>query len=380
MSLLTRCAHRLIPAIVLILVLAGCSVAINVNNGESSATQSATDGPATPPAIPPESGSVECTETLSTSDDLQKALDAAEPSDVLCLSGGTYKLKSTLFIHASGENDHPITLRSAPGAHAIIDGKDGDPTLELVNASWWLLTDLEFMSSDILLRLNDSSDNEITRSIFHDSDGECVRFRNQSQRNRFTDNVVYSCGRKGFDVKKDKKNGEGLYIGTAPEQRDRVVGGMDHSNDNVIERNWFRTDASEAVDIKEDSEQNIVRNNTGIGSRDPDGAIFGSRGDDNQFLNNTAIDGTGAGFRTGGDEVSKGKHGQPSDRHYGKNNIFRDNTAEGNGDYGYRFMAWPQDVDCTNSGSNNDRGVFYVDDEAVHLDCNGLSGSPAAGS
>ena len=201
------------------------------------------------------------------------------------------------------------------------------------------------MSADILLRLNGSSDNEITRSIFHDAEGECVRFRDQAQRNRFTDNVVFACGRKGFNVKKDKKNGEGLYIGTAPEQRSRVVGGMDHSDHNVVERNWFRTDASEAVDIKEDSEQNIVRNNTGIGSRDPDGAIFGSRGDNNQFLNNTALDGTGAGFRTGGDEVSKGKHGQPEDRHYGKNNIFRDNIAEGNGDYGYRFMAWPQDVD-----------------------------------
>ena len=112
---------------VLVLVLAGCSVAININTGGSPSAAPAAGDPATPPAIPPESSAAECTTTLSKSDNLQTALDAAKQRDVLCLSGGTYKLENTLLIHVSGENDHPITLRSAPGQHAIIDGPDGDP-------------------------------------------------------------------------------------------------------------------------------------------------------------------------------------------------------------------------------------------------------------
>ena len=147
-----------------------------------------------------------------------------------------------------------------------------------------LLTDLEITGSDILLRLNGSSDNEVTRSIFHDAGGECIRFRNQSQRNRFTDNVVYTCGLQGFNVKKGTRTARASTL--APRRSSEVgsMASMDHSNNNVVERNWFRTDGSEAVDIKEDSEQNIVRNNTGIGSKDPDGGIFGARGDNNQFL------------------------------------------------------------------------------------------------
>ena len=378
MPLLRACTHRLIPLILLSAVLAGCSLTVSVDNGTPANGPSATLPP--PPTIAPETSNVECTQTLSTSDDIQQVLDQAKPSDVICLSGGTYSPQETLTIKTSGENDHPITLRSAPGQHAIIDGPDSDPALELQQANWWSLTDLEITGSDILLRLNESSDNEITRSVFHDAGGECIRFRDQSQRNRFTDNVVYTCGLQGFNVEEGHKNGEGLYIGTAPEQRKRIDGALDHSNNNIVERNWFRTDGSEAVDIKEDSEQNIVRNNVGIGSKDPDGGIFGARGDNNQFLNNTAIGGTGAGFRAGGDDVSKGEHGQPSDRVYGKNNIFRDNVAQGNEGYGYRFMTWPQDVDCTNTGSDNGDGLFYVDNEDIQLNCPDVSSSPASGT
>ena len=374
--------RRISVAAILLIILAACSVTVSVNDNDEDTGETLKASPIartelTPPAIPPSDESVDCSTTVSEVGELQDAVNDAKASDVVCLAGGEYQLEDTVLIRTSGERDSPITLRSAPGEAAIIIGPDSDPGIELVRANWWVLTDLEFTGGDILLRLNGSRDNEITRTYFHDAGGECVRIRDQSQRNRFTDNVVVTCGLEGFNLEEDSKNGEGVYIGTAPEQRERIGGEPDQSNENVIEGNWFHTNAAEAVDIKEDSEFNVVRDNIGVGSRDPDGGIFGSRGDNNQFLYNEAFGGAGAGFRTGGDAVAAGEHGQVEDRFYGKNNVLRGNDARENENYGYRFMAWPQDVDCTNTGSGNGEGLFYVDDEDVTLACAEPSGSPA---
>lgn len=377
-----RAASQLATIAGLAVILAGCSVTVTVDDGTNPTPRSIEPAiVATPPSIPgADADDVACSVVVSPGDDLQDAVDDADPSDDICLGAGEHRLEETLAITTSGEDDNPITLRSGPDALAVVVGPDSDPAIELTAASWWVLTDLEITGGDILLRLNGSTDNEIQRSVFHDAGGECVRIRDQSQRNRFVDNVVYTCGIEGFNLDEDSKNGEGVYIGTAPEQRDRIGGVPDQSNENAVERNWFRTDASEAVDIKEDSERNVVRDNIGIGSRDPDGAIFGSRGDRNQFLYNEAFGGTGAGFRTGGDEVDAGQDGQPADRIYGVDNLFRGNDAHDNAGYGYRFMVWPQDVDCTNTGADNAEGTFYVDDEDIALACDGESASPAAAS
>jgi hypothetical protein len=107
--------------------------------------------------------------------------------------------------------------------------------------------------------------------------------------------VVYACGLEGFNLDEDSKNGEGVYIGTAPEQRERIGGVPDQSSENIVERSWFRTDGSEAVDIKEDSERNVVRDNVGIGSIDPDGRHLRQPGDRNEFLFNEATAGAGPG-------------------------------------------------------------------------------------
>jgi hypothetical protein len=369
----------------LAVVLAGCSVTVTVDDGSggSDVTPQTTDSAvdtepavATPPAIPPDDADVACSVTISTGDDLQAAVNGGAPGDVVCLAGGEHRLEDTLAVTTSGEDDSPITLRSAPDATAVVVGPDSDPAIELIGASWWVLTDLEITGGDILLRLNGSSDNEIQRSVLHDAGGECVRIRDQSQRNRFADNVVYACGLEGFNLDEDSKNGEGVYIGTAPEQRERIGGVPDQSSENIVERSWFRTDGSEAVDIKEDSERNVVRDNVGIGSLDPDGAIFGSRGDRNEFLYNEALGGAGAGFRTGGDTVGAGVDGQVEARIYGADNVFRGNDAHDNSGYGYRFMIWPQDVDCTNTGSGNADGLFFVDDESIELSCTGRVRQP----
>jgi hypothetical protein len=91
-------------------------------------------------------------------------------------------------------------------------------------------------------------------------------------------------------------------------------------------------------------------------SRDPDGAIFGSRGDYNRFENCRAFEGAGHGFRFGGDTVDKGKYGQPADRVYGAHNRMRNCHAEQNAAWGVAAMIKPQDIDASNTFDRNGRG------------------------
>lgn len=353
----------------LVLFLAGCSVTVEVDLGQTPTPMDQSLPLSSPPPLPPSASPAPiCTMHVSVGQDIQEALNGAGPGDVICLEGGRHALDETLVSMRDGTIEESITLRSAPDELAVLVGPEGDPGLEL-NHSWWIITDLEWQDADILLRLNQASHNIITRSLFHDAQGECVRIRDQSNHNIFRMNRVWNCGTEGFNLDEDEKNGEGVYIGTAPEQRDRIGGHPDQSIGNVIEDNWFQTNGSEAVDIKEDSENNAVRRNVGSGSRDPDGAIFNSRGDRNIFEDNEAFAGIGAGFRMGGDTVLAGEQGQVETRVYGKDNVLRGNDVHDVEGYGYRFMVWPQDVDCSNTGTNLGENLFYVDVDDVNLQC-----------
>lgn len=300
----------------------------------------------------------------------QKALDRVRPGGAVVLRGGTYALSRTLRTRRSGTAGAPITVRSAEGERALLRGWSlSDGRLFQVDHDRYVLRGLELAHAEKLLWLDGAEHVLITGSRFHDAGGECVRIKHQSRYNRFSRNRVWNCGREGFDLARGRKNGEGVYIGTAPEQRHKIGGVPDRSYGNVVERNIFRTNAAEAVDIKEDSERNVVRLNAASFSLDPDGAAFGSRGDRNRFLSNVATDGGGAGFRLGGDTVKRGEHGQATTRTYGKRNVLRGNRADRNAGYGYKFMASPEDVDCSNTGTRNERELYHFGAARFPIPC-----------
>ena len=297
---------------------------------------------------------------------LQKALSLAQPGTTITLRGGTYTTSKTITSARNGTADAPITIRSAPGERAVLAGPSSSRGLQ-INHDWYVIRDLELTGADILLWLDGAEYVLITGNRFYDAGGECVRIKNQSRNNTFSSNTVVNCGLTGFDLGAGSKNGEGVYVGTAPEQRYKIGGVPDQSTGNVIEYNTFQTNGSEAVDLKEDAEWNVVRYNVGSNNRDPEGANFGTRGDNNQFIGNESFGSAGAGFRAGGDMVDG--------RLYGKNNVFRGNLSYGNAGYGYKFMVGPQDADCSNTGSNNQGGkLFYFGGTTFAIPCTGSGG------
>jgi parallel beta-helix repeat protein len=300
---------------------------------------------------------------------LQKALDLAQPGVTINLKTGTYRPSATVHTKVNGTSGSPITIRSAPGADATLAGPSSSRGLQ-VNNDWYVIRDLEFSNADILLWLDGASNVVITGNVFHYAGGECVRIKNQSHNNTFSGNRVSNCGRQGFDLAAGSKNGEGVYIGTAPEQRYKIGGVADKTTGTIVENNVFTTNGSEAVDIKEDAEGNIVRNNVASGNRDPEGANFGVRGDRNTFSGNESFNSAGAGFRAGGDTVDG--------RVYGKNNVFRDNRSHDNALHSYKFMVGPQDADCSNLGTRDGGQLYYFGTTRFTIPCGSDVGATPA--
>lgn len=142
------------------------------------------------------------------------------------------------------------------------------------------------------------------------------------------------------DLARGAKNGEAIYIGTAPEQSG---GRPDRSNGNRVRHNRIAATA-ECVDVKEAALRNLVERNRCSGSDDPDGAGLSSRGDHTTFRYNVSTRHAGAGIRLGGDRRTQGV----------RNNVVG-NTLTDNAGYGLKVMRRPQGRIAGNTFARNRR-------------------------
>ncbi|TCC58851.1 DUF1565 domain-containing protein [Kribbella pittospori] len=178
--------------------------------------------------------------------------------------------------------------------------------------------------------------------------GECVRLRYLITNADVHDNTVGPCGVYDFKFDGGGKNGEGIYLGTAPEQQGENGAPddqPDRSRNNRIHDNTIATDGNECVDVKENSTANVVENNDCTAQKDPESGGLDARGSGNTFRNNTIHGNTGAGVRLGGDTETDGTD----------NNIYG-NTITGNAAGGIKFMRTPQGQVCGNTMSANTGG------------------------
>ena len=178
--------------------------------------------------------------------------------------------------------------------------------------------------------------------------GECVRLRYFAQNNEIAYNSINRCGIVDFKFKGGGKNGEGIYIGTAPEQlKDgkNPTSDIDESNNNLIHHNTINTQGNECVDIKEGSSGNIVEYNNCTGQKDKESAGLDSRGSKNIFRYNEVYGNLGAGVRLGGDEDNDGI-----------NNDVYENTIKNNVSGGIKFQRAPQGKICGNKMEGNTGG------------------------
>jgi hypothetical protein len=283
---------------------------------------------------------------------LQAALDAAQPGDVIELATpGEHPgpVKSV----RDGTPDKPIYLTAAEGARLECGSPESGEIARCfeLGHSYYVFDgfSVEGGSSNVyIVGFEPGSyvhDVKILRSTFRGArsggTGECIRVKYQAYNVEIAGNDIADCGLgKCCD---DSKNGEAVYIGTAPEQLEEKNPSAepDETHDIWVHHNVMRP-LNECVDIKEGARDNLVEHNTCSGQSDDDSGGLGSRGgrvgEGNIFRFNLVEDTDGACVRFGGDEEPDGT----GNDFYG--NLCRDIGGE----YGVAQQAEPQGNVCGN--------------------------------
>lgn len=283
---------------------------------------------------------------------VQQGVDAAAPGDTVVVGPGTYRglVRSV----RSGTPEEPITLR---GDRAVLTGPRDARLVELTHDDL-VVEGFEITGGNKLVWLVGTQRVRLLRNWLHDAGGECVRLRYRANDNEIGGNRIEGCGRVGFDLAADTKNGEGIYLGTAPEQLDRNdTDEPDTSRGNRIHDNVIDVPA-ECVDVKEDARDNVIERNRCTGGRDPEGAGFSSRGIRTVIRDNESHGHAGSGIRLGGDEDDDGV-----------DSVVQDNLVHDNGEFGVEVNAEPQASVCGNVGSDNRDGATNTDELDVATAC-----------
>ncbi len=267
------------------------------------------------------------------------AVAAARAGDTVLVGPGRYAEEVRTV--RPGRPGAPIRIVGRPGAHLVGPrGLDRGRRVPVLH-DHVTLQSLELSDANILVWVQGATGVRLLGSRLHDAGGECVRLRGSATANEVARNVIARCGRVRFDLARGAKNGEAIYIGTAPEQSG---GRPDRSNGNRVHHNRIAATA-ECVDVKEWARGNLVERNRCSGSDDPDGAGFSSRGDHTTFRANLSTRHAGAGIRLGGDGRTQGV----------RNNVIA-NTLTDSAGYGLKVMRRPQGRIAGNTFARNRRG------------------------
>jgi len=308
---------------------------------------------------------------------IQHAIDLAQPGDTINLAAGVYF--QDVISKRDGTASAPITIKGP--ASAIVKGGGGarifqishdNLTLEgfTLDGLWGSADTIKGFREKLLYVIgatpNDGvSGLKVLRMTFKNAGGECLRMRYFAQHNEIGYSHFESCGVHDFKFHAGKRNGEAIYIGTAPEQRgngENPTADPDQSSANWIHNNSFNTQGNECVDIKESSSANLVEHNICTGQQDPNSGGFDARGSGNIFRYNESFGNIGVGIRLGGDGADDGIDNQVYD------NSFHDNQAGG-----IKLVRQPQKL-CGNNLAGNRAGNL-VGIERASLDAAAACGA-----
>lgn len=282
---------------------------------------------------------------------IQRALDLARPGERVGVGAGDYHedLRSV----RDGTPDSPIRLVGTPGA--VIRGAGRARVVE-IRHSHLELSHLEVDGEvkrrgegvdyrDKLIYVMGRDERAGITGVrllglsLRNAAGECVRLKYFAHGNELAYSSVKRCGIEDFERGGNGKNGEAVYIGTAPEQLDRnPTRRPDRSDGNWIHHNRFDTQGNECVDVKEGAERNLIERNWCTGQRDERAGGISIRGNRNVVRFNAIGGNRGAGVRLGGDGEQDGVGNEV----YG--NILWDNAFAA-----FKIMRRPQGRLCGNT-------------------------------
>jgi len=283
--------------------------------------------------------------TVSTADELQAALSAAQPGQVIRLADGTYT--GEFVTSADGTAQQPIYLCGS--RDAVLDGGDieGGYVLHLDRASYWRLVGFTVTNGEKGVMTDGTVGSVIQQLDVHHIGDEAIHLRDNSTDNVVLDNEVSDTG-----LRRDKY-GEGVYVGTAISNWCRYSDCQpDRSDRNVIKGNTIVRVTSEAVDLKEGTTGGVLEDNTFDGSR-----MSGADSWVDVKGNNWLIrDNRGESSLEDGFQSHEILHG------WGDHNVFSGNTANVDGP-GYGIALRPEEgnvVTCDNTAHGAEQGLSNI--------------------
>jgi hypothetical protein len=249
---------------------------------------------------------------------IQRALDLARPGQRIVIHPGEYFEDPRT--RRDGQNGAPIRLEAAPGA--VLRGA-GAPRVFEIRHSHIEVLNLRVDGGipeargggyrDKLIYIMGQDARVGVRGVrllhldLRNAGGECVRMKYFARQNELAWSSIVRCGIEDFERGGGGKNGEAVYVGTAPEQLDRnPTPDLDASDGNWIHHNRFDTRGNECVDIKEGARFNVVEFNRCTGQLDEKAGGLSVRGNDNVIRFNLVFGNRGAGIRLGGDTDDDG--------------------------------------------------------------------------
>ena len=293
---------------------------------------------------------------------LQRAVDGLMPGDAAVLADGEY-FQDFVTVR-DGTAKKPIIIKGSPSA--VVKGSGKPDKIVEIRHSYIALTGFSIDG----LGGGDGSKKEHYRDKLvyveglnarqgitglriigmhlRNAGGECVRLKYFAKKNEVAHNEIKGCGAYDFLFDGGGKNGEGVYVGTAPEQvkkGNNPTRDVDASDGNWIHDNVIDTQGNECVDIKEGSSDNIVERNVCTGQKDADSGGLDGRGNATVFRENEVFGSAGAGIRVGGDRDSDGI-----------GTLIMSNYLHDNANGGIKVQAWPQGKVCGNRFENNANG------------------------
>ncbi|KAF2836070.1 polysaccharide lyase family 9 protein [Patellaria atrata CBS 101060] len=171
--------------------------------------------------VSPTGGSTEIGSLESPFGSIQKAVDTAQPGDIIFLRGGTYVPSVNIQITKKGTSSARFTIRPYESEKAIIDGENmpGTPSavgeslantnrgiFHIQNAAYWQFFDLELKNGPYGIYNRDASNNHFERLVTHDNYETGFQLEGASSNNV----VLYLDSYRNRDPRKNGESADGF--------------------------------------------------------------------------------------------------------------------------------------------------------------------------
>ncbi len=190
---------------------------------------------------------------VSPGDDVEAAINAAQPGDEIVLADGEYVLGDRFGISIAGTEAAPIVIRAADGASPLLHRPNADQNIvDIDSATWVEIRGIRFQGGSAGIRISAADHLTIEGCEIFGTDDVALR-ANDGGATYQSMHVV------GNHIHDTNNTGEGMYLG-CNDDACRVAS-------SVIERNWVHhtnqatVSQGDGIELKEGSHDNVIRDN-----------------------------------------------------------------------------------------------------------------------